>query len=293
MLRSILLVGGGLMAGFAAAYWITGSTRASDPAGVGVAAPAPSELPRRITELERQLDAEVERRDALEQRVGELSAQLDELHAAVASRSAGARVAKAEEAPDAPAATPGADVQPGFGRRFRGQPTTTEQRVEQLVGAGFSPDRAAWIEKRTSELMMQTLEAQYAQRRGENVDPAQLRGPEQTLRSELGDADYERYLTAQGRPTTVPVLNVLVSSPAEKSGLQPGDQIVSYGGQRVFDVRELNDLTAQGTPGQPVTMEVKRDQQTVQLVIPRGPIGISGGVGGGAFLGGGQFGRRP
>jgi hypothetical protein len=32
---------------------------------------------------------------------------------------------------------------------------------------------------------------------------------------------------------------------------------------------------------------VQRDQQTVQLVIPRGPIGIAGG------LGGGQFGRRP
>jgi hypothetical protein len=55
----------------------------------------------------------------------------------------------------------------------------------------------------------------------------------------------------------------------------------------VFDVRELNDLTLQGTPGQPVTLEVQRDQQTVQLVIPRGPIGIGGGPGGG------QFGRRP
>jgi hypothetical protein len=293
MLRTVVLVVGGLIAGFAAAYWLAGSTPAADApvAGAGGPTQTPSELPARITELERQLNAEIERRDALEQRVGELSAQLDELHAATAPRAVGARAAPAES-PDAAAATPGAGgAPPGFSRRFRG-PTTTEQRVEQLVSAGFSPDRAAWIEKRTSELMMQTIEAQYAQRRGENVDPAQLRGPEQTLRSELGDADYERYLAATGRPTTIPVMNVLASSPAEKAGLQPGDQIVSYAGQRVFDARELNDLTAQGTPGQSVTIEVKRDQQTVQLVIPRGPIGIAGGLGGGQF-GGGQFGRRP
>jgi S1-C subfamily serine protease len=177
-------------------------------------------------------------------------------------------------------------VPPAFARRFRGPPTS-EQRVEQLVNAGFSPDRAAWIDKRSSELTMQAMQAQYAQRRGENVDSAQLRSPDQTLRSELGDADYERYLAAQGRPTKIGVYNVLASSPAERAGLQPGDQIVSYGGQRVFDMRDLNDLTLQGTPGQPIAIEVERDQQTVQLVIPRGPIGIGGGPGGAAF------GRRP
>ena len=113
---------------------------------------------------------------------------------------------------------------------------------------------------------------------------------EQTLRSELGDADYEKFLQAQGRPTNVGVYNVLPSSPAAKAGMQPGDQIVSYAGQRVFNMADLTDLTLQGTPGQSVTLEVQRNQQTVQLVIPRGPIGIGGGPGGG---GGGQFGRRP
>jgi len=161
--------------------------------------------------------------------------------------------------------------------------------VPKLVAAGFSPDRAAWIEKRNSELVMQTIQAQYAQRRGENVDPAQLRGGEQTLRAELGDGDYERYLAAEGRPTRVGVFNVLASSPAEQAGLRSGDEILSYGGKRVFDIRELNDLTVEGTPGQPVVLEVQRDTQTLQLVIPRGPIGI----GGGPFIGGGQFGRRP
>jgi len=298
MLRTLLLVVAVLAAGVAAAYWLAATTSAVNAPVVsgGAAAATPSELPARLTDLERELKTEIEQRAALEQRVGELSAELDELHAATSPRPGRSRNAKATDSTDAQAATdtPAADALLGLGRRFRGPPTG-EQRLAQLVNAGFSPDRAEWIEKRTSELTMQAMQAQYAQRRGENVDPAQLRSPDETLREELGDADYERYLTSQGRPTKIAVYNVLTSSPAEKAGLQAGDQIVSYGGQRVFDVRDLNDLTLQGTPGQPVAIEVQRNQQTVQLVIPRGPIGISGGgpFGGGAGPGGGQFGRRP
>jgi hypothetical protein len=281
MLRTVLLVGAGLAAGFAAAYWLAGSTPAAEPAPrlVDSTPPAPSELPGRILELERQLGAEVEKRTALEQRVGELGRALDDLHAAAPARSADS------DSPDPSQPAGAADGAAGqrFARNFR--PQTTEQRVSTLEEGGFSPDRAAWIEQRRSELALQAMQAQYAQRRGENVDPAQMR-PEQTLRSELGDADYEKYLEAQGRPTKVGVFNVLPSSPAQKAGMQPGDQIVSYAGQRVFNMADLTDLTLQGTPGQSVTLEVQRNQQTVQLVIPRGPIGISGGAGG-------QFGRRP
>jgi len=70
---------------------------------------------------------------------------------------------------------------------------------------------------------------------------------------------------------------VLASSPAERSGLKPGDEIVAYAGKRVFDLRELNNLTFQGTPGESVVVEVRRDGQSVQLVLPRGPLGITGG----------------
>jgi PDZ domain len=281
MLRTVLLIGAGLAAGLAAAYWLAGSSPASEPAArlVDSTPPAPSELPGRIVELERQLGAEIEKRTALEQRVGELGRALDELHAAAPARSGDT------ESPDStlPPGAPDAAAAQRFARNFR--PQTTEQRVSVLEEGGFSPDRAAWIEQRRSELQLQAMQAQYAQRRGESVDPAQMR-PEQTLRSELGDADYEKYLQAQGRPTNVGVFNVLPSSPAAKAGMQPGDQIVSYAGQRVFNMADLTDLTLQGTPGQSVTLEVQRNQQTVQLVIPRGPIGIGGGPGG-------QFGRRP
>ncbi len=285
MLRTVLLIGAGLAAGLAAAYWLAGSSPAAEPSRLAASPPpAPSELPGRLVELERQLGVEIEKRTALEERVGELGRELDELHAAApAARGIDA------ESPDSPpaAAADGTAQAQRFARNFR--PQTPEQRVSMLEEGGFSPDRAAWIEQRRSELTLQAMQAQYAQRRGESVDPAQLR-PEQTLRSELGDADYEKYLQAQGRPTKVGVLNVLPSSPAAKAGMQPGDQIMSYAGQRVFNMADLTDLTLQGTPGQSVTLEVQRNQQTVQLVIPRGPIGIGGGPGGGP---GGQFGRRP
>ena len=42
-------------------------------------------------------------------------------------------------------------------------------------------------------------------------------------------------------------------------------------------MQELNSLTLEGTPGESIAVEVRRDGQTVQLVIPRGPLGITGG----------------
>jgi S1-C subfamily serine protease len=127
------------------------------------------------------------------------------------------------------------------------------------------------------------MQAQYAARRdGRPAAPPNV-GADRTLRADLGDADYERYLQAQGRPTNVAVQNVLTGSPAEKAGFQPGDRIVSYGGQRVFDIADLTGLTLQGTPGESVPVDVLRNGSPVQLVLPRGPIGIGGGPGAGFF----------
>jgi membrane-associated protease RseP (regulator of RpoE activity) len=109
----------------------------------------------------------------------------------------------------------------------------------------------------------------------------------------MGDAEYEKYLTATGRPTQVQVMDVYASSNAEKSGLKPGDQIVSYAGTRVFEMNELNALTRQGTPGESVTVEVKRNGQTVQVQVPRGMLGVTGGGGGGGRGPGGFPGGRP
>lgn len=153
-----------------------------------------------------------------------------------------------------------------------------QRELERLVQAGFTPERAQWIARRMEELQVAQMQAQYdAQRTGQR---GQAVDPELALRKEMGDAEFERYLKATGRPTEVQVAEVLATSAAERSGIKAGDQIVSYNGTRVFDSRELNSLTMNAAAGQSVMVEVKRDGQTVQVSVPSGPLGVSVGGGG-------------
>jgi C-terminal processing protease CtpA/Prc len=170
-----------------------------------------------------------------------------------------------------------------------------EQQLDRLVQAGLSRERAEWVNRRVQELQLQAEQAQFdAQRNGQ-----QFRGMDidAALRKEMGDAEYEKYLAGTGRPTDVRVMDVLASSPAERAGLKPGDQIVSYGGTRVFEMGDLRTLTRQGNPGEAVTIEVRRDGQIVQMQVARGVLGVEGGGGrrGGGFQGGppGGFGGGP
>ena len=117
-----------------------------------------------------------------------------------------------------------------------------------------------------------------AERSGEPVDwRANRTLTSDTLREELGDADYERYLEASGRATRVSVSSVIESSPAQAAGLRPGDEIINYDGQRVFSMTDLNRQTMGGEPGETVVVDVMRDGNLVQVAMPRGPLGITGG----------------
>ncbi|NND61016.1 MAG: PDZ domain-containing protein, partial [Gammaproteobacteria bacterium] len=98
-----------------------------------------------------------------------------------------------------------------------------------------------------------------------------------SIRDDLSPADYDRYLYALGRPNRVTVNNVLSGSPADQAGLQAGDQILSYDGQRVFNSGEIRRATTSGLAGQSVAVEVERDGQTQVLYLPRGPLGVQMG----------------
>ena len=160
-----------------------------------------------------------------------------------------------------------------------GGQTGAEGRVARLVEAGFPPGQAEWIVQRESQLQMDALQARYeAERTGDAMDFFQSRtAASDALRNELGDADYERYLGATGRPTSVAVSGVLDSSPAQLAGLKPGDEIVRYDGKRIFSMTDLSRQTMEGQPGEQVVVDVLRDGLSMQVVVPRGPIGISGG----------------
>ena len=154
-----------------------------------------------------------------------------------------------------------------------------EGSVERLVAAGFLPSQADWILQREQELQMQSLQERFdAERSGEPIDWVANRNQSgDALREELGEADYERYLEANNRSTNVSVSSVIESSPAQIAGLQPGDEIFRYDGQRVFSMTDLTRQTMVGEPGQNVAVDVMRNGNLVQVVMPRGPVGITGG----------------
>jgi len=152
-----------------------------------------------------------------------------------------------------------------------------EGRRTALINAGFAPDRADWIIQRESELQVQAMQARFdAMRSGEPMRPF-IAGfnPESGLRAEIGDIEYEQYLAANGRPTAVQVSNVMDSSPGQVAGIRAGDQITSYDGQRIFSTMELTQQTMQGVQGDSVAVGIVRDGVPMQIVLPRGPIGVS------------------
>ncbi len=154
-------------------------------------------------------------------------------------------------------------------------------RKQRLVSGGFGIDEANWILQNEQDVQLDSLYEQHRARRAQvelaSTNGTRAKSQQEQLRERLGDDYYERYLSANGFPTSVGVSSVLNGSPGSDAGLQAGDQILSYGGERVFNIRDLNGLTVLGNPGETVLIEVERDGSPVQLSLPRGPIGITGG----------------
>ena len=156
-----------------------------------------------------------------------------------------------------------------------------DYKTQALVDAGFSKDEATSIVRTESEIELQRLQEQYDSRREQIKNMSEENPDWQTknnpLRAKLGDDYYQKYMEAQGWPTSVTVASVMHNSPGEAAGLQHGDNILRYANTRVFNIGDLNTATAQGNVGESVLVEIERDGQPLQLTIPRGPIGVSSG----------------
>lgn len=280
MLKKVGLVVVLLAAGVVLAMYLRGWPGSAAPEAPVFQPQTGASAEVRIADIERALAAQLDRSRTLEARIVELERLRGE--AGNGSRTPPAGAIDAERV---------AQVRDRL-REEGGRPDPAtlrerqrERRLENLVGAGFTRERAEWIERRSEELEYQAMQAQFEAQRSGRPGQAGM-DVQRALRAELGDVDYERYLRGTGRPTEVQVLDVLASSAAERAGLQPGDQVVSYAGTRVFDMRELNTLTRDGNPGESVTMEIRRNGQTMQVQVPRGPLGLQGGA-----MRGGQGGR--
>ena len=240
------------------------------PAGVSFDASLPDAA--RIAALERAVSEERQARQLLQEEVIILTAELESLFDV--RQVPAARDEATEELQNRESSTTSSQRRRDFETR-----NSPERRLDRLIESGFTPVEAEWILEREQQLQMEALQARYdAGRAGDPADFFRDRfSTSSQMREELGDNGYERYLEASGRPTNVEISSVIGSSPAQSAGLQPGDEIVRYAGERVFSMTDINMASMEGEPGQNVVVDIVRDGVPMQVVMPRGPLGVSGG----------------
>ena len=159
---------------------------------------------------------------------------------------------------------------------------TFRASVEALIATGIPTEQAALIQSRLDEYDLKQLYIKDRASREGWLNTARYRKEQRQaqteyreLRSEIGDDAYDRMLYALGQGNRVVVRDIMQNSSAEQYGLQANDRLYEYDGQRVFTGQELNDLVTQGgDAGALVLVRVQRDEQQLDLYLPRGPIGI-------------------
>ncbi len=276
MNRIVFAAGVGLLAGIAVAGLVMNARHdAVMPEAAAPAGPlnADAGADDRLARLEQVVREEREARLALEDTLAMLFDEIERLESTENRITPDADARSEErEVPSRQSRPRGPRDEAAWMRNY------AEQRIARLVEGGFSEEAARRILEQESEAAFLSMQKLWeAQRSGQDVNMFDRSvNPQALLRDELGDAAYARYLEAQGMPTSVRVTQVLSGSPANNAGLQPGDELVSYNGERVFNVGDLRELTMQGEPGQDVVIEVDRDGVRMQLTVPRGPMGITG-----------------
>ena len=264
-----------LLAGFAVGAWLAGDDpegTTAPPAAGSVILDSDSSAEDRLSRLERIIAEERDARIALEDTIAMLFEEIERLEG-VGGPTVAELKARAER--ENAARTKSRSVSGDDTDWIRDY---QERRVGRLIDSGFSENEARRILEQESEAAFKALEAAWeAQRSGESIDRySSDLDPYAIMRSELGDDTYAQYLEAQGQPTSFKITQVLSGSPGSQIGLQPGDELVSYAGERVFTVTELRNRSMQGNPGEDVVIEIERDGTRIQLTVPRGPIGITG-----------------
>jgi len=246
------------------------STAAGDDAALRTAL---AEYDARLARLDAALQQEREQRVALGTEVAELRGQLaerrDDSDVTRASRSERndpsaqrSRVASAHDAPGEERRPPGIDV-------------------DTLVAAGFPEDRVRAFKEKIDQVELDRLYLRDVAAREGWLDTPRFREEDVDMgsvineaRNELGDDFYDWLLYSTGRPNRVRVGDVIAGSAAATAGLQPGDVILGYGEQRVFNPDELRSATSGGMAGDATAISVLRDGRERQVLVPRGPLGV-------------------
>jgi membrane-associated protease RseP (regulator of RpoE activity) len=263
-----------LLAGFAVGAWVTADDagyRAGTPSSASGSPGDHASTEDRLSRLEQIIAEERDARIALEDTIAVLFEGIERLEG-VGDRSVTELRETAERERAARRNSSSTSDETDWMRKYQ------ERRITRMVEGGFTEDEARRILEQESESAFKALQSVWeAQRSGEAIDRYSGEfDPQAIMRSEIGDDAYARYLEVQGQPTAVRITQVLGGSPGSEIGLQPGDQLVRYAGERVFSVNDLRNGSMDGNPGENVIIEIERDGTLIQLSVPRGPIGITG-----------------
>lgn len=172
------------------------------------------------------------------------------------------------------------DTSQGF-RKFteemaaQGKANALQRETDRLLAAGFSLQRIDWLRSRTEELRVERERLAHEGAIGDaNLALAYVVDPDLDLRNEIGEDEYDRYRQGLGRPTGITVQQVLQGSSLVGADLRPGDVIIGYAGKRVYNEAMLNASVSGNRLSGSTTMDVLREGQKLQLVVPSGPLGL-------------------
>jgi len=211
-----------------------------------------------------------------------LAAQLARVEADLASLRGPAPAAGAPEvAPDA-AAEVADGAEPTADDVAADQPSPGHAWFDaaRLSGAGLSEREVSDLKRLFDETELERLYLRdQATREGwpdgrlaqeiANLDQRLM-----SVRDDYGEAAYDWFLYAAGRPNRVKVEGILAGSAASEVGLRAGDHIYAYGGERIYRPWSLVQSTQSGRLGETIEVEVERAGERVRVTVPRGPLGV-------------------
>ncbi|MGB5735103.1 MAG: PDZ domain-containing protein [Thiohalocapsa sp.] len=161
------------------------------------------------------------------------------------------------------------------------RPTTPDEQRTALLRAGVTAEVADDLVWRRAQLSLDRLDLRdQAIREGwlnsdrYREEMRKINEQRVSVRDEIGVDAYDRYLFETGQDNRVLVDSVIPGSAGEDSGMLPGDVIERYGDQPIYDFGDLRGATSDGARDELVPVTVRRGNQLVELLLPRGPIGI-------------------
>ncbi|WP_250463019.1 PDZ domain-containing protein [Microbulbifer litoralis] len=161
-------------------------------------------------------------------------------------------------------------------------------QLQRLIDAGLNPDRAEYILDKQERFQYEHMKITYEYRHLRDKSSAEAQQikeklsnyshPRKMFEHELSEQEFELYLDVNGGRQEMQVDRVLDNTPAQSAGLQPGDKIISYNGERIFHSGDLRSQIYKVAPGETVKVEVQRagSSATEVIYLPSGPLGIQG-----------------